>query len=71
MEIKTKFNVGDKVFYAENGIITQYSIVGIKVKIFDNPNAEPLIEYQLASDLWVTENKVHAKVEDIYVKYRN
>lgn len=62
MEVETKFNIGDNVYFITDNKVQKMDITGISISVNGN---EPKIEYTLHFDTNINENLVFASKEEL------
>lgn len=65
MEIKTKFNIGDTVYFLDNNIINKKKITGMN--IYTDAKKKTRIAYEIG-DNYFSENQIYTSAEDIIKK---
>ncbi len=62
MEVETKFNIGDNVYFITDNKVQKMDITGISISVNGN---ESNIEYTLHFDTNINENLVFASKEEL------
>ena len=57
MEVKTKYNIGDMVFFISNNRVMNLKVTGVGISV-DDASGEPEIFYHLHYDSKMPENKL-------------
>ena len=63
MEVKTKFNVGDMVWYIYNNKVSHLDVTAVSISVYSD--SDPIIKYTLHYDYELDESKLFTTKEEL------
>ena len=65
MEIKTKFNIGDTVYYMKNNRVCKNKVSQIEIKVYVTHNQDTKYQVEVYPERWVLEYEAFATKQDL------
>lgn len=65
MEIKTKFNIGDTIYYMKNNRVCKNKVSQIEVKVYVTYKRDIKYKVELCPELWIPEYEAFGTKQDL------